>query len=93
MFTTRNLYNTTGGFEFCTERLVFLPFQARSLPRGAPESARMIGSSNAERNLMNFYIGEIYEALPSDCNFGNIGRYKADTVSEGIQWHTKKFPD
>jgi len=81
MYKTRNLYSTTGGFQFCTERLVFLLFQTRSLPCAAPESTRMIGSSNAERNFMNFYIGEIYGALPSHCNFDNIGRNKADIVT------------
>lgn len=66
---------------FCTESLVFLPFQARSLPCVAPDSARVISSSKAERNFMNFYIGEIYEALPSHCNFDNIGRNKVDTAT------------
>jgi hypothetical protein len=54
MYRTRNLHSTTGGFEFYTERLVFLPFQARSLPCGAAKS------SNAERNFMNFYTGDMY---------------------------------
>jgi hypothetical protein len=55
MCRSRNLKSTMGGFEFCTERLVFVPFQESSFPCGAPVSARMIKSSNTERNLMNFY--------------------------------------